>query len=301
MKLVPKSQEFFGLGKSVATRTMVVVGVPWDFTSSYERGTAAAPDVIRRATDGRLYNRFTEQGDDLGELWKVCDHGNVKARQSSPLSTLEDSVHKIVTRHGHANASVIFLGGDHYVTYPCFSSAARIRCERLSLIYFDAHPDIYADYEGSLHSHATVVSRILERTDASTGIVCYVGVRASSRKQEQRVKKHGLTVFTSRAVEVQGGTAIAASIKSVLADIPVYLSIDLDSLDPAYAPGVVHRQPGGLSTRQLFDILQGLGGLRIVAADIVEYSPRHDNGSRATAFTAAVLIKELMGLMAKSP
>ena len=170
---------------------------------------------------------------------------------------------------------------------------------QLSLLYFDAHPDLYVRYDNTLYSHATVVSRILDKRGASSGAVFYVGIRASTREQDERIKSLNLKEFTARDVYTEGCEAVSSSASELLKG-PVYLSIDLDCLDPAYAPGVGNPQAGGLTTRQLIDILHGLDGLQIVAADIVEYSPICDTNARTTAFTAAILVKELMGVMGKS-
>lgn len=298
-KLKLQSQDsFFGLTRSKAKRVFVVVGLPWDITSSYRRGAAAGPDAMRRATSGRLYNRFTEQGLDLATLWKVCDHGNVK--ETNNISKLKKNLASAINLHDHRDHSTLFLGGDHFISYPCFSLMAQKRKSRLSLLYFDAHPDLYESYEGSRYSHATTVSRVLEDKNLSSGAVCYVGIRASTSEQNERIRTLGLNAYTTQDVYRRGCDAIASSIRSMLLDQPVYLSIDLDCLDPAFAAGVGNPHPGGLSTRQIFEILHGIEGLEIVAADIVEYSPRFDSKARTTAFTSAILIKELMGIMARS-
>jgi len=295
----PQRQEsFFGLTSSTAKRDLVVVGVPWDATSSYRRGAAAGPDAIRRATSGRLYNRFTEQGLDLAAVWKVCDHGNVK--ETSDISKLKKSLASAISLHDHRGHSTLFLGGDHFISYPCFSLMAQKCKSRFSLLYFDAHPDLYESYEGSRYSHATTVSRILDDRNLSSGTVCYVGIRASTGEQNERIKTLGLNAYTTEDVYGRGCDEIASSIRSTLLNQPVYLSIDLDCLDPAFAPGVGNPQPGGLSTRQMLEMLHGIEGLEIVAADIVEYSPKFDSDARTTAFTSAILIKEIMGIMAKS-
>mgnify|MGYP001085269976 CR=1 FL=1 len=293
-----RQESFFGLTRSTAKRDLVVVGVPWDATSSYRRGAVAGPDAIRRATSGRLYNRFTEQGLDLAALWKVCDHGNVK--ETSDISKLKKSLASAISLHDHRDHSTLFLGGDHFISYPCFSLMAQKCKSRFSLLYFDAHPDLYESYEGSRYSHATTVSRILEDKNLSSGTVCYVGIRASTSEQNERIRTLGLTAHTTKDVYRRGCDAIASSIRSVLLNQPVYLSIDLDCLDPAFAPGVGNPQPGGLSTTQILEILHGIEGLEIVVADIVEYSPRFDSNARTTAFTSAILIKEIMGIIAKS-
>ena len=294
---VNSDRNFFGLGESAAKKPIVVVGIPWDVTSSYRRGAAAAPDAIRKATDAKLYNRYTEQGVDLAAQIKVCDHGN--AKKAGNAMDLKKGIASAIRVHNHGKAALLFLGGDHFVTFPAFESVAELQGRPLSLLYFDAHPDLYEIYEGNLNSHATVVSRILDNRSASNGKVCYVGLRASTKEQESRIVKLGLTKYTSHDVFAKGSQEISDSLKSMVKDTLVYLSIDLDCLDPAYAPGVGNPQPGGLSSRQLFDIIQNLDDLEIVAADIVEYSPRCDTNARTTAFTSAVLIKEIMWAMTK--
>ena len=289
---------FFGLTRSSGSDTLVVVGIPWDLTSSYRRGASGGPNAIRMDTDGALYNRYSERGMDLADVWRVCDHGNV--RKVKAASKLRKSIQVRTRLHHHRDQRTLFLGGDHYVTYPAFELIAEAESKPLSLLYFDAHPDLYQSYEGSLHSHATVVSRIVENPKASTGRVCYVGIRASTKEQDRRIRQLGLTKFTSNDVYRKGCEAIGASVKTLLTDKLVYLSIDLDCLDPAYAPGVANPQPAGLSTRQLFDILHGLDGLKVVAADIVEYSPNCEPKPRTTGFTAAVLIKEIMQLLSST-
>ena len=294
---VSRRESFFGLTQSAGAREFVVVGVPWDATSSYRRGAAAGPDAIRRATSSRLYNRFTEQGLDLGAVWKVCDHGNARA---SSIPVLKKALADAVNLHNHDHPATLFLGGDHFITYPCFSLMAEKHGSPLSLLYLDAHPDLYETYEGTPYSHATVVSRILDQKNLSSGTVCYVGIRALTREQNERMSSLGLTAHTTHDVYEKGCDAVGSLVRSQLLRKPVYLSLDLDSLDPAFAPGVGNPQPGGLTVRQILDILHALAGLEIVACDIVEYCPRAESGARTTAFTSAILIKELMGVMAKS-
>jgi len=294
---VSRRESFFGLTHSAGAKEFVVVGVPWDATSSYRRGAAAGPGAIRRATSSQLYNRFTEQGLDLGAVWKVCDHGNARA---SSIPALKKALAEAVDLHNHNHPATLFLGGDHFITYPCFSLVAEKYGSPLSLLYFDAHPDLYETYEGTSYSHATVVSRILNEKNLSSGTVCYAGIRASTREQNERISSLGLTAHTTHDVYEKGCDAVGSLIRSQFQNKPMYLSLDLDCLDPAFAPGVGNPQPGGLTVRQILDVLHALAGLEIVAADIVEYCPRAESGARTTAFSSAILIKELMGIMAKS-
>lgn len=221
--------------------------------------------------------------------------------KAKSVSGLKRTLNRTVSLHSHDDQTTLFLGGDHFITYPCFSAIAEKCGHPLSLLYVDAHPDLYENYEGTAYSHATVVSRILDEKDLSSGRVCYLGVRASTREQDERIKSLGLTIHTTRDVCEKGCDSIASLIRSEFLHDPVYLSLDLDSLDPAFAPGVGNPQPGGLSVRQVLDTMHALAGLEVVAADIVEYCPRAESLARTTAFTSAILIKELMGIMAKSP
>ena len=299
---IQNRETFFGLRSSTAEEHFVVVGIPWDATTSYEYGAAAGASAIRSAS--RLHNRFTEEGVDLATSWRVCDHGNIKLRNDlSRISELEEAVRSRVNLHNHRDPAVLFLGGDHFVTYPSFCVTAETQKRPLSLLYFDAHPDLHPSYRGSQYSDATVVSRILERKQLTSGLVCYVGIRASTAEQEQRIKDFGLSAFTSRDVYKQGCETISTRLKSILSNEPVYVSIDLDCMDPAFAPGTGLPQAGGLSSRQLMDILHGIKGLEIVGADIVEYEPASDSPAyihgRRTGLLACILIKELMGIMAR--
>lgn len=289
---------FFGLTESDIKRHFIVLGVPWDITSSYRYGAKDGPDAIRSATSSRLYNRFTDDGMDLAACWRVCDHGNIA--RTRDVSKLEKLLASALSRHNHTISPTLFLGGDHFITYPCFSLTAKRLGRPISLVYFDAHPDLYDSYDGKASSHATVVSRILNNKNDCSGLVTYVGIRASTSEQDASIEKLGLTVHRAEDVFKNGANIIASSLKSSLREEPVYISIDLDCLDPAFAPGVGNPQPGGLTSRQIVDILRGLRGVNVVAADIVEYCPRFDSHSRITAFAAAILIKELMGLIAKS-
>lgn len=233
----------------------------------------------------------------MGAAWHVCDHGDAEA---SNVSTLKKALAATVSLHNHDHPATLFLGGDHFITYPCFSLMAEKYGSPLSLLYFDAHPDLYETYEGAEYSHATVVSRIIDQKNLSSGTVCYVGIRASTKEQNERIDSLRLTAHSTHDIYEKGCDTVVSLVRSQFQSKPVYLSLDLDCLDPAFAPGVGNPQPGGLTVRQVLDMLHALTGLDIVAADIVEYCPRAESEARTTAFTSAILIKELMGAMAKS-
>jgi agmatinase len=177
----------------------------------------------------------------------------------------------------------ILLGGDHIVTLPAFR-AVLARHPDLRLLYVDAHPDLYPDYEGDSHSHACVVSRILELEGMAGGQVTQVGIRAMTPQQREAAQSSAIRVVPAWELpefryEEEG---------------PVYLSVDIDVLDPAYAPGCGNPVPGGPSTRELFALLQSLR-CEIVAFDVVEVNPLLDP-SGVTALTAARIVTEMLGV-----
>lgn len=184
-----------------------------------------------------------------------------------------------------SGAVPIFLGGDHFVTYPTVAGLASVH-GALNVLHFDAHPDLYDDFEGNPLSHASPFARIMEAGHARR--LVQVGIRTLNRHCRKQAQRFGVEV-----VEMRDFAAADVPIP----EAPLYVSIDLDALDPAFAPGVSHHEPGGLSVRDILAVLHRVRG-PIVGADIVEYNPARDvNGM--TAVVAAKLLKELAALAAK--
>jgi len=257
-----------------------LIGLPYDASSSFLRGAAAAPNVIREAIASPSSNAWTEDGHEiiLGETY--IDAGDV---EMSPLgearSLIEAAVAAIVDR-GDVPLS---LGGDHSVTYPVMRAIAR-RHPGVTLLQIDAHPDLYEDFEGDRYSHACPFARILEEKLASR--LVQVGIRTATKHQREQMQRYGVETIDMRAWANGQRPELSG---------PLYVTIDLDGLDPAFAPGVSHREPGGLSTREVVSIIQSLPG-PIVGADVVELNPSQDvNG--VTAMVAAKLVKELLSRM----
>ena len=181
------------------------------------------------------------------------------------------------------DVKIISLGGDHSITYPVIKAYAQ-RYPSLTILHFDAHPDLYDDFEENPYSHASPFARIMEAKLAQRLI--QVGIRTMNPHQRDQAKRFGVEVIPMR--EWQGQLFKNFS-------NPVYISLDLDVLDPAFAPGVSHYEPGGMNTRELISVIQNLKA-NIVGADIVELNPRTDRGG-VTAMVAAKLLKELMAKM----
>jgi agmatinase len=177
----------------------------------------------------------------------------------------------------------IALGGDHSVTYPVVRSVGRAH-PSLTVLHIDAHPDLYAEFEGDRFSHACPFARIMEEGLAKR--LVQVGIRTMTGHQRDQAQRFGVEVIDMRTWET-GARPVSSG--------PVYLSVDLDGIDPAYAPGVSHREPGGISVRDVISMVQQLRG-SLVGADVVEYNPRQDLGG-VTAFVAAKLVKEIADRM----
>ncbi len=263
---------------------VAVVGVPLDENSSFLRGASLAPSKIREALAEGSSNMSTELNVDLNSSREWHDLGDID------LGTGEQAfaqIEKAVTMILGTGAKALILGGDHSVTFPVAKSFAQAY-RGLTVLDFDAHPDLYEDYEGNKRSHASPFARLLE---ANQNIkLIQVGIRAATPHQREQAKRYGVRMLEmkdwppTRMPQINGN---------------VYISLDLDGLDPAFAPGVSHHETGGLSAR---DVLQMIHGLRadIVGADIVELNPIRDmNGM--TARVASKFYKELVGIMLKPP
>ena len=255
-----------------------LLGIAWDKSSSFQRGPAEAPPVIRAALQSDSTNWYTESGRDLGRAGMLEDAGDITPRDPTVREDIEQAVRSVLDCGG----TPIVLGGDHSITYPAVR-ALRGRGP-FALLHFDAHPDLYPEFLGDRYSHACPFARIME--DGLTGELVQVGIRTMSEPQAGQVERYKVKVVTP--AEWDGGWQFRS-------DLPVYLSIDLDVLDPAFAPGVSHPEPGGCSTRQLLSALQGIRN-PVIGADIVELNPANDPAGR-TARVAAKLVKEVADLV----
>jgi agmatinase len=193
------------------------------------------------------------------------------------------AIETAVARLAEQKARVLALGGDHAVTFPVVNALSKTY-DNLTVLHLDAHPDLYDSYDGNRFSHACPFARIME-----TGRVkrlVQVGIRGMNDEQRRQVDKFGVTCIEMKDYR---------SKKPIALEGPLYLSVDMDVLDPAYAPGVSHHEPGGMSTRKVLRLIQSIG-CPIVGADIVEVNPDRDvNGM--TAAVAAKLVKEIAGMM----
>ena len=259
--------------------TPVLLGIPFDANSSWLRGAAGAPPMIRVALTSDSSNAWTETGVDLSAEGAYCDAGDLKFTFQSPFAAIEAKVGELLER----NLRPVSLGGDHSITLPILRAFAT-HIPDLTIIHFDAHPDLYDELEGNRLSHACPFARIMEEHAAKRLI--QVGIRTMTGHQREQAKRFGVEVIEMRNLP---------ALDRMNVDGPIYISFDMDALDPAYAPGISHREPGGMSVREAIAHLHAITG-RIAGADIVEFNPAQDH-TQITATVAAKMLKEMLGKM----
>lgn len=267
------------MGRSGA---VVLVGVPWDDGSSFMRGAAGGPDAIRRALASPSANSSTERGFDLALGSALLDVGDVSL-PAAPPGDVADAITRRVSQLAGRPHPVIALGGDHAVSFPLVRAHAA-RFPGLNILHLDAHPDLYDDFEGNPYSHASPFARVMEAGLARR--LVQVGIRTLNDAQRGQVGRFGVEQVHMRDWTGQERLAF---------DGPVYLSLDLDVLDPAFAPGVSHYEPGGLSVRDVLRLIDRFEG-DLVGADIVELNPLRDREG-VTAMVAAKLVRETAARM----
>lgn len=257
-----------------------LLGLPYDASSSFLRGPAGAPPLIREQLWSPATNSWSEAEMDLAAPGALCDAGDLELPPTAEARRLiEHGVAGVYAVGGR----VIALGGDHSVTWPVLRAVGP-RFPGLTLLHIDAHPDLNDVFEGDRCSHACPFARILD--EALVGRLVQVGIRTMSGHQRAQADRFGVEVIDMRAW--------AAGVRCDLVG-PVYLSLDLDGIDPAFAPGVSHQEPGGLSVREVITLIQAIPG-PLVGADVVEYNPVCDLGG-TTARVAAKLVKEIASRM----
>lgn len=260
------------------SRTKIVVqGICYDEKSSFLRGPAKAPQLIRERLWSLAYNHYAEDGtkvspdmiDDIGDYapkqyWDIYDH---------------------TQKHLTSGIKLLSIGGDHSVSYPIIKAFAAYH-EPFDILHIDAHGDLYDSFEGDKHSHACPFARIMD--DQLTKRLVQVGIRTFTPHQREQVTKYGVEAIEMKDFETSSLPQF---------DQPLYISLDIDAFDPAFAPGVSHQESGGLTPRQVLKLIHNLK-VPVIGADIVEYNPDKDIGGITSAL-AGKMMKEILASMLK--
>jgi len=256
---------------------LAVLGVPFDNNSSFRRGSAQAPIRIKEALFSDSSNLCTENGYDLGTIpgWHFLSDLAIPDGKKA-FTQIENHIAGFLRK----DLRVITLGGDHSITLPAIRAYAGAY-PKLNILHLDAHPDLYDELDGNPYSHACPFARIMEENLVQR--LVQVGIRTLTKHQYSQAQRFGIEIIKMDNIEAA---------KKLSFDGPVYISGAMDCFDPAFAPGVSHHEPGGMSTRDVLEIIKNVKG-KIVGADIVEYNPERDiNGM--TGMVAGKLLKEII-------
>lgn len=254
---------------------IIIQGIKFDEKSSYQKGPASAPPLIREALYCGSANLFAENGVTI-ENDTIIDKGDFDISEYFEIE-------QITTDHLATDHKILTLGGDHSITYPIIKAHHK-KYPKLDILHIDAHGDLYDSFEGDKHSHACPFARIMENGLAAN--LVQVGIRTLTTHQKDQAEKFNVEIHQMKDLDLSKITAF---------ENPLYISLDIDAFDPAFAPGVSHHEPGGLSSRQVINLIHNLKG-KVIGADIVEYNPNRDF-QKMTAFLAAKMMREILGKM----
>lgn len=271
-----------GTDSGLNSGQVALLGIPFDGCSSFLRGAAGGPERIRRALASDASNNTAEDGFVVATSSRWRDAGDLRCDDSDQgFAEIERRVSALLAK----GARVLSLGGDHSITFPIVSAYAR-HIPGLTILHVDAHPDLYEELDGNRLSHACPFARIMENKLAAR--LVQVGIRTLNAHQAAQAARFGVEMHPMRTWRPDTDLGLTG---------PLYLSIDLDALDPAFAPGVSHHEPGGLSVRELIQLIHAIE-VPVVGADIVEYNPERDINDM-TAVVGAKLVKEVSALLSR--
>jgi arginase len=259
-----------------------IIGIPYDANSSFLKGPSFAPQRIRLMDKEGSANSFSEIGLDIKEGNNYQDCGDIVFEETNPKKAFE-TIHRTIRNLLKDNSKVLSIGGDHSVSFPVISAFAD-KYEKLNILHLDAHADLYDNFDNNPYSHASPFARLMESGKINS--LTQVGIRTFNTHQREQAEKFGVKVVEMKDFSFD-------FIKTLQS--PLYISLDLDVLDPAFAPGISHHEPGGMTTRELLKIIQSIA-VEIVGADIVEYNPIRDVNNM-TAMVGYKLLKELVAKM----
>ncbi|MCK4484666.1 MAG: arginase family protein [Candidatus Thorarchaeota archaeon] len=289
-------RDFFGIPQPTAGDPDVgVLGIPYDLTSSYMPGTRFGPDAIRKATDSERSHSYplsigqSSANNDkaLSKRITLEDIGDLEVSLRLPEQAMID-ITEAAAKLGEQDSHLLFMGGDHFITYPLLRGLNRSNPGTYGLVYLDAHADFYSAYSGHPYSHATTLRRILtdgliERVNLLTH-----DLRAALPEQKAELVKIGAVIPKSLKSFVKAINKIAMQVNTI------YISVDLDVLDPSVAPGVSHPESGGLSMVELVELLRACFATgKVKYVDIAELNPLVDTTGR-TSVTARDVVKEIL-------
>ena len=254
---------------------VIIQGIQFDEKSSYQHGPRLAPPLIREALHSGSSNMYAE---DLTSIESPL----IEDKGDFDIADYWD-IERITQEHLDRGAKIFTLGGDHSITYPIIKAHSQ-KYSKLDILQIDAHCDLYDSFEGDKHSHACPFARIMESGLAVR--LVQVGIRTLNTHQAEQAERFNVDIHQMKDLDLS---------RIPKFENPLYISLDMDGFDPAFAPGVSHHEPGGLSSREVINLIHGID-TEVIGADIVEYNPNRDF-QNMTAYLAAKMMKEILGKM----
>ena len=278
---------------------IAIVGIPFDAGTSYRPGARFGPQGIRQASRHLRTNYHPNYDSEPFVELQVADAGDIACNPfniDEAIKQIEKEAFDLLNKV----EGIISMGGDHTIAFPLLKAVNRINKGPVALVHFDAHLDTWDTYFGAPYTHGTPFRRAREENLFMDDASMHVGIRGPlySRNDLKNDESFGFKIIHCDEFQSQGIDKIVERIRTRVGYNPLYLSIDIDVLDPAFAPGTGTPEVAGMTTREIVNVIRGLSGLNLISADVVEVSPAYDH-AEVTSLAAATIIYELTNLFTK--
>ena len=287
--------------RDVDSCDVAIIGVPFDAGTSYRPGARFGPQAVRQASRQLRTNYHPNYDVEPFKVQQVADAGDITCNPfniDEAIKQIEDGATDLLNKVG----SIITIGGDHTIALPLLRAVNKKCGQPVALVHFDAHLDTWDTYFGAPYTHGTPFIRAREEGLFLDYASMHVGIRGPlySRDDLKEDEDLGFKIIHCDDFQTQSIDQIVKRIRDRVGDNPLYLSIDIDVLDPAHAPGTGTPEIAGMTSREMLNVLRGLSGMNLVSADVVEVAPAYDH-AELTSTAAATIVYELINIIANNP
>ena len=286
--------------REVDSCDVAIIGVPFDAGTSYRPGARFGPQAVRQASRQLRTNYHPNYDVEPFKVQQVADAGDITCNPfniDEAIKQIEDGATDLLNKVG----SIVTIGGDHTIALPLLRAVNKKCGQPVALVHFDAHLDTWDTYFGAPYTHGTPFRRAREEGLFLDDASMHVGIRGPlySRDDLKEDEDLGFKIIHCDDFQTQSIEQIVKRIRDRVGDNPLYLSIDIDVLDPAHAPGTGTPEIAGMTSREMLNVLRGLSGMNLVSADVVEVAPAYDH-AELTSTAAATIVYELINIIANN-
>ena len=284
--------------RDVDSCDVAIIGVPFDAGTSYRPGARFGPQAVRQASRQLRTNYHPNYDVEPFKVQQVADAGDITCNPfniDEAIKQIEDGATDLLNKVG----SIVTIGGDHTIALPLLRAVNKKCGQPVALVHFDAHLDTWDTYFGAPYTHGTPFRRAREEGLFLDDASMHVGIRGPlySRDDLKEDEELGFKIIHCDDFQTQSIDQIVKRIRDRVGDNPLYLSIDIDVLDPAHAPGTGTPEIAGMTSREMLNVLRGLSGMNLVSSDVVEVAPAYDH-AELTSTAAATIVYELINILA---